>query len=111
MKQEEIEFLISLELSIHRALWGEVVPSLRKVMLKWQPGDEVAWVLFYYHGEITEDVEEHFSVIMTEVSADYHGLPIGVNHKIIRRDYPLSLPKEEHVIYLRREPFEDPKEN
>lgn len=108
MKPEEINFLVSLKLSICRALWGEVVPSLRKVILKWQPGEETAWVLFYYHGAITEAVEELFSVIMTEVTADYHGRPIGVNHKIIRSDYLVPLPKEDHVIYLRKEPFVDP---
>src|SRR5262245_44966939 len=108
MNKEDIELLTGLKLSINRALWGEVIPSLRKVLLKWKPGDETAWILFYHHGEITDAIEEHYSCIHTEVDADFLIDP-RIDFEVIRCDYPNPLPKEEYVIYVRKEPFEDPK--
>ena len=108
LTQADIELLRSLELSITRALWGEVIPSLRKVILKWQPGAETAWIMFYHDGEITEVIEEHYSCIVTEVHADFVCEPY-IDFQVICCDYPHPLPKEEYTIYVRKEPFVDPK--
>ncbi len=48
--------------------------------------------------------------LKTEVHADYWGCSVNVDYEVIRSDYPELLPKEKFVVYLRREPFEDPLE-
>lgn len=108
MNEQDIDLLRKLELSIGRALWGAVIPSLRKVLLKWKPGDETAMILFYHDGEVTDAVEEHYSCIHTEVDADFLIDP-RIDFKVIRCDYPHPLPQEQYIIYARKEPFEDPK--
>lgn len=108
MDSYDIALLNSLELSINRALWGEVIPSLRKVILKWQPGDETAWIIFYHDGEINDVIEEHYSCIHTEVEADFLIEP-RIDFKIISSNYPSLLPQEKYTIYARKEPFVDPK--
>lgn len=108
METEDIELLTNLKLSIQRALWGEVIPSLRKVILKWQPGGEIAWIRFYHDGEINDAIEDHYSCIHTEVEADFLADP-KIDFEILRCDYPQPLPKEQYVIYARKEPFVDPK--
>lgn len=108
MTPDEIELLTGLKLSINRALWGAVIPSLRKVYLKWKPGDETAMILFYHDGEVTDAVEEHYSCIHTEVEADFIVDP-RIDFKVIRCNYPHPLPQEPYIIYARKEPFEDPK--
>jgi hypothetical protein len=107
MKKEDAELVASLKLSINRALWGEVIPSLREVVLKWQPEDDIARILFYHDGEINDAIEDHYSCIHTEVEADFVTEP-RIDFKILRCDYPNPLPKEKYVIFLRKEPFEDP---
>jgi len=109
MNQDYQEVLIELKLSIHRALWREVIPSLREVILKWEPGDEQAIIRFYHSGEITDEIESHYSCIHTEVDADFIDDP-KTDFEIIRCDYPNALPKQQHVIYSRKEPFADPTE-
>jgi hypothetical protein len=107
MNREDTELLCSLELSVNRALWGAVIPSLRKVLLKWKPGDETALILFYHDGEVSDAVEEHYSCVHTEVEADFLIEP-KIDFKVVRCDFPNPLPKEEYVIYARKEPFVDP---
>jgi hypothetical protein len=109
MEKKDLEVLIRLELSAGRALWGAVIPSLRKVLLKWKPGDDTAWLYFYHDGEITDVIEEHYSCVHAEMDADFCNDP-RTDYKVIRCDYPTRLPQEEYVIYARREPFEDPTE-
>lgn len=105
---EECELINSIRGSIHRALWGEVIPSMRKIILHFESGAKSAIVNFYHHGEITDSIEEHYASIMTEVSADAWEKPIKIDYEIIRTDYPELLPKEQFVVYLRKEPFVDP---
>lgn len=107
--EEDIKLLTRLRLSIQRALWGELIPSLRRVVLKWNPGNETAGIYFYHDGPpITDAIEEHYSCIHTEVRADFIVDP-EIDFKVIRFDYPSLLPKEQYVIYARKERFEDPK--
>lgn len=106
-EDEDVDLLISLELSVGRALWGAVIPSLREVVLKWKPGDETAWIFFYHDGEINDAIEDNYSCVHTEVEADFVFDP-RIDFKIIRCDYPTPLPKEQHIIYARKEPFVDP---
>jgi hypothetical protein len=103
MKKEDIEVLTDLKLSINRALWGAVIPSLRKVILKWKPGDDTAMILFYHDGEINDAIEENYSCVHTEVVADFVFDP-KIDFEIIRCDYPHRLPQEPYTIYARKEP-------
>ncbi len=115
MKKQEAStntsnIIVALELAISRALWGEVIPSLREVILKWEPNQNLAKILFYHHGQITPSIQNHYSCIVTEVDAGYYGEQLNIDHEVIRLDYPQPLPKQEFVIYSRREPFENPTE-
>lgn len=96
-----------MKLSINRALWGEVIPSLRKVILDWNTGKETAYIKFYHDGVITPIIEEHYSCVHTDVEADFLIDP-KIDFKIIRCDFPNPLPNKEHIIYARKEPFVDP---
>jgi hypothetical protein len=53
----EIQVINSVELSVNRALWGEVIPSLRKVSLEINSEENLVCINFYHHGEVTEGVE------------------------------------------------------
>jgi hypothetical protein len=106
---EDYRLVNAIEGSLHRALWGEVIPSMRGIILKWKPGDEKAWVIFYHTGEITEAIESHYSSIMAEVDADYWGKKIICDYKVVRCDWPAKVPTNDNfIIYLRKEPFIDP---
>jgi hypothetical protein len=106
LTREDIELLTELKLSIHRALWGEVIPSLRAVRLEWEPGCKEAYVIFYHNGEVTPTVEDHYSCILAEAAADF--AEPNLDMKIIRSDYPSLFSKEQYMIYARKEPFVDP---
>lgn len=111
MEKKDLDILIGLELSIGRALWGAVIPSLRKVVLRWKPGDKTAWILFYHDGEINDAIEDNYSCVHTEVDADFLVDP-RIDFEVIRCDYPnpISIRQdEEYIIYARKEPFVDPK--
>lgn len=109
MDDSDRDFILSVKLSIYRALWGEVIPSMRGIILKWKPGDEKVRIFFYHHGEITEAIESHYSSIMAEVEADYWGRPVTCEEEIIRCDPPTKVPtNEDFIVYLRKEPFVDP---
>lgn len=105
---EEHEFINSIILSIHRALWRKVIPSMRGILLKWKSGDKKAWIYFYHQGEITGAIKYHYSSIMAEVNGDYWGRPVATDYEVIRCDLPERVPREDFIVYRRREPFEDP---
>jgi len=108
MQDDDIKMLTGLQLSIHRALWGAVIPSLRLVRLEWNPGDHTALIIFYHDGAINDAITENYSCVHSEVVADFF-VHTKVDFKITRCDDPNPLPKEHPTIYLRKEPFEDPK--
>ena len=105
--QDDWEFVNSILLAIQGALFGEVIPSLRQIVLKWKPGDKKFCVYFFHHGEITANIEDHYSRIMTEVDGDFCFL---TDFEVIRCDYPKTLPNEGYDVtaYRRKEPFVDP---
>ena len=107
--EADYKLMSAIKGSIYRALWGEVIPSMRGILLKWKPGDKVAWIYFYHTGEITDAIESHYSSIMAEVDADYWGVPVTADYEIIRWDPPKRVPTNERfIVYIRKEPFEDP---
>lgn len=108
MDRRDVIILRNLLLSVNDALLYKVIPSLREVILKWQPATEVAWIDFYHDGEINDAIEKHYKSIFTKVQANISTGP-KINFNIIRSDYPERIPKEKYVIYVRAEPFVDPK--
>lgn len=108
--QEELGITCALNSSMYRALKGEVIPSLRKITLRWYPEEGRAIFTFYHHGEVTDIIENHYSCIITEVHADFAFEYFQVDHEIEICNYPAPIPKGGHTVYLRKEPFEDPKD-
>ncbi|HEY4831617.1 MAG TPA: hypothetical protein VIH61_03555, partial [Waddliaceae bacterium] len=96
---------------ISRALWNEVIPSLREVIMEWDSQKNTICFYFYHDGPITQAVEKHYGHINR--LAHFQGPEIAVNtvYKIIRSDYPKCIPQREFVIYARKEPFVDPADN
>lgn len=110
INQSDEQFISEVELSIYRALLGEVIPSLREIAIIWKEAEELIFIYFFHDGQITTAIKDHYSCIVAEVDADYWGRPAWCNHEVIRCDYPTSIPKNEDliVVYKRREPFTDP---
>jgi|GEM_PF-3315396 len=107
---DEVDFINSIKLSIYRALWAEIVPTMRAIVLMWSPGDEKAWLYFYHDGYIEHvKIREHYASIMTEVDADYWGRDVWCDYQVIRCDYPQTIQTTPGIlVYLRKEPFLDP---
>lgn len=111
---EDYEFLSLIKLSIFRAILDEVIPSMRAIYIAWKPGDKVAKIYFYHHGDINDAVQSHYSSIMAEVCGDcwkYKDELIDCDYDVVRLDYPNPLPRKGHtaVAYQRKEPFVDPE--
>ena len=94
-KIEEVDAILSL----NRALWGEVFPSLRSARIDWTE-DKI--ILYFYHdGEISEDDWDSAHCVGTEVIADfpYHKLEVNIE----RCDYPQRPPQIGELVYRRKE--------
>ena len=48
---------------INRALWNEVIPSLRQVSMQWDSEEKIMWIIFYHDGPVTDAIAEHYSFI------------------------------------------------
>ena len=107
MKQMTESMMGSLKLTIHEALWGKVIPSLRGIILDWKSDTSQTTLLFFHNGEITEAIRNHYVAIYNDVRNNFSVTP-PLEYKIIRCDAPKLLPKQNFVIYIRREPFENP---
>jgi hypothetical protein len=89
----------TLFLNTQKALLGEVVSSLRGVAIDWE-GDTIL-MYFYNDGEISDELENDYRCIGTEVVADYYDAYI--DDKVIRLDFPTPLPQHEYWAYRRKE--------
>lgn len=81
------------------ALLGEIVPSLRGVAVDWI--DNTILVYFYHDGAMSEELQNDYSSIGTEIVANYSDADI--DEKIIRLDYPHKLPEHNYWTYRRKE--------
>ncbi|MFZ0566012.1 MAG: hypothetical protein WAM28_07500 [Chlamydiales bacterium] len=86
-----------------------MTPILRKVILIWEPEDEIAIIQFFHDGEIIDKVNIHYVSLFKAIKSDFLENP-KIDFEIIRCDFPNSLPSKRHIIYARREPFVDPVE-
>jgi len=101
---EDLEILPNIESSIRKALGEKEVIPLRQVSFIWELNEEmVVLVHFYHHGTETDRIREYCASIMTKVSADSWERPIRIEHEVTRIDYPQPLPKDQNVVYLRKE--------
>lgn len=90
---------VSAILSLNKALWGEVSPSLRAARILWN--EEKVRVYFFYDGEISENDWESAECVATEVIADFPEHKLEVD--ILRWDYPRKIPNEGELVYCRKE--------
>lgn len=99
MNQISILDRILTILCLNRALWGEVSPALRSVLIKWEKS--YFQLYFLYDGKISKEDYQSAERVASEVISGYpkHKL----DFEILRWDYPKLIPKEGELIYLRRE--------
>lgn len=114
MDQSDWIFISEAELSIHHALLGKVNPSLRKVYIEWKPGNEIIFIYYIHHGELTPKIKDHYAIITSNVKINQLSRPLRCLHEVIRCDFPNDLDaatKERflRLIYSRKEPFLDPR--
>ncbi len=90
---------VRLRLSIQRALFGSITPSLRMVTA--DIDEEWVRVIFYYDGRISEKVREMAEVAGSEIIASFNKQML--NLKIERLDAPNKMPTLAEVVYRRYE--------
>ena len=88
-----------IQLSIQRALLGEITDKVRGVTFKLE--NNKIEILTYYDGEITEDNQESVDCALTEIYADFENIEISWDIK--RIDYPHKIICLDHWVYLRKE--------
>lgn len=99
MSSNNLEKYETLLLNTLGALLGEVVPSLRGVAVDWK--DNTILMYFYNDGELSDELENDYSCIGTEVVASYYDAMI--NETIVRLDFPNPLPEHKYWAYRRKE--------
>lgn len=67
---------------ISRALWNEVIPSLRQVSMQWDPEEKIMWILFYHDGPITDAIAEQYGYI-DSLADCYPSLNVQTCYKMI----------------------------
>ena len=99
MKTISIDYAL---LAMQSALLGVVTPELRAVVVDVNPHESWLYIRFYYHGSISEEVEELWQCAMTEASASL-GTRCFVDEAVERLDYPNEIPMRGRLAYLRKE--------
>jgi len=77
----------------------EHFPSLRGISVDWRENTIVMY--FYNNGEISEELENDYRCVGTEVVAQYSDAHI--DDKIIRIDSPKPLPQHRYWAYKKNE--------
>jgi hypothetical protein len=77
----------------------EHFPSLRGIAVDWE--DNTIVMCFYNDGEISEELENDYRCVGTEVVAQYSDAYI--HEEIMRVDSPQSLPQHKYWAYKRKE--------
>ena len=110
MDRADFQFVASVELSIHKALLGEVIPSLRCIYIGWNPGDEKIRIYICHNGSINDATKDHYFRVMGKIETQTWKKQLGLIYEIIRCDYPEPIPKKDCFIitYERKEPFLNP---
>lgn len=105
MNNKPFDDIVSALLSMKRAIFNMITPSLRAVTVKLDMEKEIYTCRFFYDGFIDEKLFDLASCTATEASdcwfcdADY-----------IRLDFPAPIPVNGVLAYLRKEPGISPPE-
>lgn len=86
-------------LSMNRAMWGEISPTLRAIQISWNT--EKIYIFYYYDGEIADEDRFSAECISTEMMAGYPDYELEEN--IIQWNYPKPIPDNGELVYMRRE--------
>lgn len=105
--EKDWEIIRDFRWYVSRALWDEVIPSLRQVSMQWDPEEKIIWILFYHDGPITDAIAEHYGFIDSLADCDA-SQGVQTCYKMIRIDYPQPVPKDSFIVYARKEPFLNP---
>ena len=98
-----LEFRTAARLSVMRALWGEVTPDIRAVLIR-PTGPAAFRIEFYLHGDTVAEFFESASIIEALTMADFPP-ETDISHDVIRLDAPGKIPVGEDgwLIFRRSE--------
>jgi len=102
---DDLEFRRSVLFSVYGALKGEIVPSMRRITVRWSKKNILVTV--YTHGELSDHDKEDFDGnVITRIIADFpypdKGDPI-VTLRFVRCDEPKVIEDEGDIVYARKE--------
>jgi hypothetical protein len=101
MNEKNTDLRIKILLSIQRALWGMIYPSIRAIAVGYE-GIKKLKVIYYLDREPTEDDYENISDVVGEMCSDINF--IEVEEKCISTLEPISkLDNLESWVYIRKE--------
>ena len=89
-------------LATQSALLNVIKPALRAVVVNLDTENDIFFIRFYHHGEISEETLDLWQCACTEASC--HLIISQIDEEIIRLDYPSEIPLDGHLAYLRKEP-------
>jgi hypothetical protein len=103
MENGFIDSDLGLLLSVQRALWDEISPSLRAVKIDWDEKEWAIYLFFYFDGQITKENTHSASCVAGEVAGDF-STEMEVVEKCIQVDFPQEIPSQRLIAFLRKEP-------
>lgn len=89
-------------LSTQKALLDVITPELRAVVVDFNNREQLLYLRFYYHGEVSEELIDIWQCVITEVDL---GPDCKLDDGIERLDYPIPIPLRGRYAYLRKENF------
>ena len=93
--------IVSIRLSVQRALLGHVTPNLRAVYIKCI--DDCIQLIFYYDHSPSEEEQERADFADTEFIADFPSPEYKTDFQVITISYPHMIPKDGVCVYKRYE--------
>ena len=104
-----------IRLKINEALRGKVTPDLRQIQFRWIKPEKEALITYIHNGPVTPAIETHYKEmfeIATAVPWKSGGDTVIPHMEVVPVPYPAPFPEDEleEIFYIRKEPFEDPKE-
>ena len=104
-----------IRLKINEALRGKVTPDLRQIQFRWTKPEKEALVTYIHNAPVTPEVEAHYKEIFeiaTAVPWRHEEGIVTPYMEVLSVPYPNPIPRNglKEIFYLRREPFEDPKD-
>ncbi|MFI5334701.1 MAG: hypothetical protein ACHQT8_06015 [Chlamydiales bacterium] len=109
MLYEKVKELSNILLATQRALLGVVTSALRAVVVDLDNDKQVAYIHFYYHGTVPEEIIDLWDCAITEVIAAMGGDYV-LDEGIERIDFPNKIPFRGRFAYRRHEDLVDEKQ-